>query len=169
MCTPGRMIDLLATSGGKITNLRRVTYLVLDEADRMFDMGFEPQINRIVSLIRPDRQTVMFSATFPRAVRPCLLIILGKHCGSVYRWSWCMLSTGRCLGQGQCSGLWQVPACARGCLLCFLQKSMVTKLEASSHVFYGVKKPQALFAIMKWLKDRTTLRDEVSAFASSRP
>ena len=71
VCTPGRMIDLLATSGGKITNLRRVTYLVLDEADRMFDMGFEPQINRIVSLIRPDRQTVMFSATFPRAVRPC--------------------------------------------------------------------------------------------------
>ncbi len=71
MCTPGRMIDLLATSGGKITNLRRVTYLVLDEADRMFDMGFEPQINRIVSLIRPDRQTVMFSATFPRSVCHC--------------------------------------------------------------------------------------------------
>ncbi len=33
------MIDILATSNGKITNLRRVTYLVLDEADRMFDMG----------------------------------------------------------------------------------------------------------------------------------
>ena len=76
VCTPGRMIDLLATSGGKITNLRRVTYLVLDEADRMFDMGFEPQINRIVSLIRPDRQTVMFSATFPRAVRPCIGTLL---------------------------------------------------------------------------------------------
>ena len=72
VCTPGRMIDLLATSGGKITNLRRVTYLVMDEADRMFDMGFEPQISRIVSLVRPDRQTVMFSATFPRSVRgPC--------------------------------------------------------------------------------------------------
>jgi ATP-dependent RNA helicase DDX46/PRP5 len=69
VCTPGRMIDLLATSGGKITNLRRVTYLVMDEADRMFDMGFEPQIMRIVHNIRPDRQTVMFSATFPRAVR----------------------------------------------------------------------------------------------------
>lgn len=39
VCTPGRMIDILATSNGKITNLRRVTYLVLDEADRMFDMG----------------------------------------------------------------------------------------------------------------------------------
>jgi hypothetical protein len=56
------------TSGGKITNLRRVTYLVLDEADRMFDMGFEPQITRIVGNVRPDRQTVMFSATFPRQV-----------------------------------------------------------------------------------------------------
>ncbi|KAL6777513.1 hypothetical protein ACKKBF_B21785 [Auxenochlorella protothecoides x Auxenochlorella symbiontica] len=68
VCTPGRMIDILVTSGGKITNLRRVTYLVLDEADRMFDMGFEPQIARIVNNIRPDRQTVMFSATFPRQV-----------------------------------------------------------------------------------------------------
>ena len=68
VCTPGRMIDLLVTSNGKITNLRRVTFLVLDEADRMFDMGFEPQITRIVSNIRPDRQTVMFSATFPRQV-----------------------------------------------------------------------------------------------------
>ncbi|KAJ9534854.1 hypothetical protein QJQ45_017252, partial [Haematococcus lacustris] len=68
VCTPGRMIDLLATSNGKITNLRRVTYLVMDEADRMFDMGFEPQIMRIVQNIRPDKQTVMFSATFPRSV-----------------------------------------------------------------------------------------------------
>mmetsp|Transcript_21980 Transcript_21980/g.61010 ORF Transcript_21980/g.61010 Transcript_21980/m.61010 type:complete len:663 (-) Transcript_21980:249-2237(-) len=67
-CTPGRMIDILATSNGKITNLRRVTFLVLDEADRMFDMGFEPQIMRIVQGIRPDRQTVLFSATFPHSV-----------------------------------------------------------------------------------------------------
>ena len=48
VCTPGRMIDVLATGGGKITNLRRVTYLVLDEADRMFDMGFEPQVGGVV-------------------------------------------------------------------------------------------------------------------------
>lgn len=68
VCTPGRMIDILVTSGGKITNLRRVTYLVFDEADRMFDMGFEPQISRIHRNIRPSRQTVMFSATFPRSV-----------------------------------------------------------------------------------------------------
>jgi ATP-dependent RNA helicase DDX46/PRP5 len=68
VCTPGRMIDVLTTSNGKITNLHRVTYVVLDEADRMFDMGFEPQISKILSNIRPDRQTVMFSATFPKSV-----------------------------------------------------------------------------------------------------
>jgi ATP-dependent RNA helicase DDX46/PRP5 len=68
VCTPGRMIDLLVTSNGNITNVRRVTMLVIDEADRMLDMGFEPQISRIIQNIRPDRQTVMFSATFPHSV-----------------------------------------------------------------------------------------------------
>lgn len=65
VCTPGRMIDLLAANAGRVTNLRRVTYVVLDEADRMFDMGFEPQITKIINNIRPQRQTVLFSATFP--------------------------------------------------------------------------------------------------------
>ncbi|XP_050376771.1 DEAD-box ATP-dependent RNA helicase 42 [Argentina anserina] len=78
VCTPGRMIDILCTSGGKITNLRRVTYLVMDEADRMFDMGFEPQITRIVQNIRPDRQTVLFSATFPRQVEVLARKVLDK-------------------------------------------------------------------------------------------
>lgn len=66
VCTPGRMIDLLAANSGRVTNLRRVTYVVLDEADRMFDMGFEPQVMKILANIRPARQTVLFSATFPR-------------------------------------------------------------------------------------------------------
>ncbi len=66
VCTPGRMIDMLAANGGRVTNLRRITYLVLDEADRMFDMGFEPQVMRIIDNCRPDKQVVMFSATFPR-------------------------------------------------------------------------------------------------------
>jgi ATP-dependent RNA helicase DDX46/PRP5 len=66
VCTPGRFIDLLAANNGRVTNLRRVTYVVLDEADRMFDMGFEPQIMKILNNIRPQRQTVLFSATFPR-------------------------------------------------------------------------------------------------------
>lgn len=66
VCTPGRMIDLLAANSGRVINLQRVTYLVLDEADRMFDMGFEPQVMKIINNIRPDSQTVLFSATFPR-------------------------------------------------------------------------------------------------------
>jgi len=66
VCTPGRLIDLLAANSGRVTNLKRVTYVVLDEADRMFDMGFEPQITKVLNNIRPTRQTVLFSATFPR-------------------------------------------------------------------------------------------------------
>ncbi|KAK9453751.1 P-loop containing nucleoside triphosphate hydrolase protein [Dipodascopsis uninucleata] len=66
IATPGRLIDMIES--GK-TNLRRVTYLVLDEADRMLDMGFEPQIRKIVDQIRPDRQTCMWSATWPKEVQ----------------------------------------------------------------------------------------------------
>jgi ATP-dependent RNA helicase DDX5/DBP2 len=49
IATPGRLIDFLERG---ITNLRRCTYLVLDEADRMLDMGFEPQIRKILEQIR---------------------------------------------------------------------------------------------------------------------
>ncbi|KAE8667116.1 DEAD-box ATP-dependent RNA helicase 20 [Hibiscus syriacus] len=65
IATPGRLIDMLDSHH---TNLRRVTYLVLDEADRMLDMGFDPQIRKIVSQIRPDRQTLYWSATWPKEV-----------------------------------------------------------------------------------------------------
>ncbi|XP_076348587.1 ATP-dependent RNA helicase DDX42 isoform X4 [Tachypleus tridentatus] len=65
VATPGRMIDMIKM---KATNLERVTFLVLDEADRMFDMGFEPQVRSICDHVRPDRQTLMFSATFKRKI-----------------------------------------------------------------------------------------------------
>ena len=68
VCTPGRIIDLLAANQGRVTNLRRVTYAVLDEADRMFDMGFEPQVMKVFANIRPERQTILFSATMPRII-----------------------------------------------------------------------------------------------------
>jgi ATP-dependent RNA helicase DDX5/DBP2 len=48
IATPGRLIDMIETGG---TNLKRVTYLVMDEADRMLDMGFEPQIRKIVEQV----------------------------------------------------------------------------------------------------------------------
>lgn len=65
VATPGRLIDLLKM---KALKMLRATYLVLDEADRMFDLGFEPQIRSIVGQIRPDRQTLLFSATMPYKV-----------------------------------------------------------------------------------------------------
>lgn len=65
VATPGRMIDLIKM---KATNLQRVTFLVLDEADRMFDMGFEPQVRSICNHVRPERQTLLFSATFKKKV-----------------------------------------------------------------------------------------------------
>jgi len=78
VCTPGRMIDMLTANNGRVTNLRRITYIVLDEADRMFDMGFEPQVMKIIDNVRPDRQTVMFSATFPRQMEALARRILQK-------------------------------------------------------------------------------------------
>ncbi|WWC69547.1 pre-mRNA-processing ATP-dependent RNA helicase PRP5 [Kwoniella pini CBS 10737] len=68
VCTPGRMIDLLTANNGRVTNLRRTTYMVMDEADRMFDMGFEPQVMKIINNVRPEAQKVLFSATFPKTM-----------------------------------------------------------------------------------------------------
>jgi ATP-dependent RNA helicase DDX46/PRP5 len=76
VCTPGRMRDVLALSNGKITNLKRVSYVVLDEADRILDMGFEPQIKVMLQNCRPDKQTVLFSATFPRSIETLARSIL---------------------------------------------------------------------------------------------
>jgi len=68
VATPGRMIDILTMQSGKILSLKRVSFVVCDEADRMFDMGFAPQISAILSTVRPDRQTLLFSATFPKTI-----------------------------------------------------------------------------------------------------
>ncbi|XP_069021654.1 ATP-dependent RNA helicase DDX42 isoform X2 [Embiotoca jacksoni] len=65
VCTPGRLIDHVKK---KATSLQRVTYLVFDEADRMFDMGFEYQVRSVASHVRPDRQTLLFSATFRKKI-----------------------------------------------------------------------------------------------------
>ncbi|XP_034567247.1 ATP-dependent RNA helicase DDX42 [Notolabrus celidotus] len=65
VCTPGRLIDHVKK---KATSLQRVSYLVFDEADRMFDMGFEYQVRSVASHVRPDRQTLLFSATFRKKI-----------------------------------------------------------------------------------------------------
>ena len=64
--TPGRLVDFLRDGTLKIGNLE---YFVLDEADRMLDLGFEPDIREIVAAIPEERQTVMFSATWPNTIQ----------------------------------------------------------------------------------------------------
>jgi len=76
VATPGRMIDLLESGG---THLERCTYVVLDEADRMLDMGFEPQIRQILEQVRPDRQMLMWSATWPHEVRKLAKDFFGQE------------------------------------------------------------------------------------------
>ncbi|MFH0956120.1 MAG: DEAD/DEAH box helicase [Candidatus Falkowbacteria bacterium] len=65
ICTPGRLIDHLKRGWVKLDYIK---VLVLDEADRMFDMGFAPQIEEIIKRIPKKRQTMLFSATMPRAI-----------------------------------------------------------------------------------------------------
>jgi ATP-dependent RNA helicase RhlE len=62
---PGRLLDLVQQRYAK---LERVEILVLDEADRMFDMGFLPDVKRIIKAVPVQRQTMLFSATFPQEV-----------------------------------------------------------------------------------------------------
>ena len=78
IATPGRFIDLLTLNGGKLVDTRRITFVVIDEADRLFDMGFEPQITQIMKSIRPDKQCALFSATFPTKLRNFAMRVLRK-------------------------------------------------------------------------------------------
>jgi superfamily II DNA/RNA helicase len=66
VATPGRLLDHL---GSKNTSLSQVQVVVLDEADRMLDMGFLPDISRILSQLPKDRQSLMFSATFSEEIK----------------------------------------------------------------------------------------------------
>ena len=65
IATPGRLLDLMEQ---KKVRLNDISILILDEADRMFDMGFSPQIEAILKTIPKDRQTMIFSATMPAAI-----------------------------------------------------------------------------------------------------
>jgi len=63
---PGRLLDFIQSG---TTNMSRCSFLIMDEADRMLDMGFEPQIRKIVGQMRKEKQTLMYSATWPKEVR----------------------------------------------------------------------------------------------------
>ena len=66
VATPGRLNDFL--EAGQV-RMHQVNYVVMDEADRMLDMGFEPQIRKIISHVPRGYQSLMYTATWPREVR----------------------------------------------------------------------------------------------------
>ena len=74
--TPGRVIDMIKS---KATNLTRCTLVVLDEADKMLEMGFERQVLSVLKNIRPERQTFLFSATFKNRVSSLAEFWLNKN------------------------------------------------------------------------------------------
>lgn len=76
VATPGRFIDILTLNDGKLLSTKRITFVVMDEADRLFDLGFEPQITQIMKTVRPDKQCVLFSATFPNKLRSFAVRVL---------------------------------------------------------------------------------------------
>ncbi|KAI3389142.1 hypothetical protein SNEBB_006087 [Seison nebaliae] len=71
--TPGRLIDMIRK---KIVDLRRVSYLVFDEADKLFALGFEIQVRSIAKHVQPNRQCILFSATFRRKIEKLTVEIL---------------------------------------------------------------------------------------------
>lgn len=76
IATPGRLNDFLEAG---LIRLEQVSYLVLDEADRMLDMGFEPQIQRICQRLPMQRQTLFFSATWPKEVKAIAAQFVRNH------------------------------------------------------------------------------------------
>uniref|UniRef100_A0A0D9V2Z1 ATP-dependent RNA helicase n=1 Tax=Leersia perrieri TaxID=77586 RepID=A0A0D9V2Z1_9ORYZ len=79
VATPGRLKDHLENTPGFSTRLKGVKVLVLDEADRLLDMGFRRDIEKIIASVPKERQTLLFSATVPEEVRQISHIALKKN------------------------------------------------------------------------------------------
>jgi len=111
--------------------MNRVSYVVLDEADRMFDLGFEPQIRAIMSQVRPDRQTLLFSATFRKRIEMLarevltdpIRIVVGE--ASLLR---------EAQGVARCGGAW----CGRSNVVCLHMHYPHTfsRIHAFSHTLF---------------------------------
>ena len=76
IATPGRINDFVESGDMKLDN---VSFVVMDEADRMLDMGFEPQVRSVLEAVSEDRQTLMFSATWPEEVQDLASEFLGDY------------------------------------------------------------------------------------------
>lgn len=95
VATPGRLKDHTENTAGFATRLMGVKVLVLDEADHLLDMGFRKDIERIISAVPKQRQTLLFSATVPEEVFSSFFSFLFLLI--VFRWFSYMLSKYRCL------------------------------------------------------------------------
>ncbi|KPI90669.1 putative Atp-dependent DEAD/H RNA helicase [Leptomonas seymouri] len=78
VATPGRLLDLLTVNGGKTMTLSRVSFVVVDEADRLFDSGFMEHVTAFLRNVRPDRVIGMISATMPKELRHSVMQHLHK-------------------------------------------------------------------------------------------
>ena len=107
VATPGRLLDHLSRPG---VNLDNVEYLVLDEADRMLDMGFLPDVRRVLARLPRQRQTLFFSATLPNEVRTLAKELLRDAV---------MINVERqaAPAKGITQALWPVPEAAKAALL----------------------------------------------------
>merc|ERR1719384_2083841 len=76
IATPGRINDFVENGD---MNISKVGFMVLDEADRMLDMGFEPQVRSVLEAVKQERQTMMFSATWPDEVQDLASEFLGDY------------------------------------------------------------------------------------------
>jgi ATP-dependent RNA helicase DDX3X len=80
IATPGRLIDLINKNNIILSHIK---YLVIDEADKMLDMGFELQINEIIHKMPKNRETIMLSATFPKSIQTLSKSYLKKSYDSI--------------------------------------------------------------------------------------
>ncbi len=86
VATPGRLLDLMEHGDVKLQDIQ---YLVLDEVDRMLDMGFLPQVRRIVEKCPKQRQTLFFSATLPPEISTMTTWVLNRAGGHGNRRAGC--------------------------------------------------------------------------------
>jgi hypothetical protein len=84
VATPGRINDLLSLDKPMVTDLKSCKYLVLDEADRMLDMGFQPQIDQLLNRMPQQRQTLLFTATWPKEVQKLAASYLRKDTAMLF-------------------------------------------------------------------------------------
>ena len=133
IAVPGRLIDYIKE---KKLDMKRASYLVLDEADHMFSKGFEPQLRSVINQVRPDRQTLLFSATFPKRIerlaRDILCDPVRVVVGEIGEANKDVTQTVLVIGPGQSKWNWLtsrlVEFCSAGSVLIFVTQKVNSEL-----------------------------------------